>query len=611
LKTFLRAIQLTQPIGGIALAYFIYAFFYNVFGLVNFVLLKPLLDVLFNSVEPTALQKYLTPPDFSWSLAYFERTFNYYFAQIIVHYDKFTALQFVCVIIVISVLCKNLFYYLSMLTRESIKVNVIKNARGKLYHKITALQLGYFSNQRKGDLLARMTADVGEVEGASQFGLDLVLRDPLALILHFVILFSISVEMTLFTLLILPISGGLIALLSKKLRRKSIAGQQYIANVVSIVEETLGALRIIKAYNATGYVRQKFDDANQQYGRQIYSIARTRELASPFSEFAGVFVVALILLYGGSLILSDNSSLSASEFIMYLVIFSQIITPAKAISTAIGNIQRGLAASERIFEILDTPTQIQDQTNAQKLTSFEQQIAFKDVSFRYEERWILQNINFTLQKGEKVALVGETGSGKSTIADLIPRFYDVQVGEVLIDGINVKNLQNESLLDKMGIVTQEAILFNDTIYNNIAFGTPHARPEAVEQAAQIANAHDFILKTEQGYQTVVGDRGMKLSGGQKQRITIARAILKNPPILILDEATSALDTESEKLVQDALHNLMQHRTALIIAHRLSTVQDADKILVLKNGQIVEEGNHETLMQKEDGIYKRLNLLQTN
>lgn len=609
MKTLFRILSFAKPIQPAAFLFFLSSLLSTVFGLVNFTLLVPLLDVLFNNLNESQLQKMLIAPNFSWTSTYFIDLFYHYFAQMIQQYGKMGALQFVCIIIVFSVLLKNIFYYISMLLREALRANVIRNIRRNLFDKILALQLGYFSNQRKGDLISRMTSDVNELENTTVFSMDLLLRDPLALIAFFAILFSISVQMTLFTILIVPVSGGLIALISRKLRRKASQSQKSIANIVSILEEALGSLRIIKGYNADKYINNKFNQENNQYARYLQSMARTRELSSPFSEFAGVAVVVFILLYGGSLIFANNASLSASMFIAYIVIFSQILTPAKAIATSIGNIQRGLSAGERIFEILDTPIQINQKPNAIPLKSFEKQIEFRNVSFKYENKWVLKNINFTLQKGKTLALVGETGSGKSTIADLIPRFYDVQEGEVLIDGINLKDADLQSVIAQMGIVTQEAILFNDTIFNNIAFNAQNISIEQVEQAARIANAHDFILQTENGYQTVIGDRGVKLSGGQRQRITIARAILKNPPILILDEATSALDTESEKLVQDALNKLMENRTTLVIAHRLSTIQNADTILVLKDGEIVEQGTHQTLLKNESGYYRRLSMMQ--
>ncbi|GAB4399670.1 MAG: ABC transporter ATP-binding protein [Microscillaceae bacterium] len=608
MKTFFRILGLAHPVWGYAFAFFLFAFLSTLFGLANFGLLIPLLNVLFDTVDPSeALSR--PQPGSPYSLEAALAWFNQLFAQIVLDYGKMGALQFMSLVLIVSIFFKNLFYYLSMLMRDWLRLQLSRNAREHLFDKVTSLHLGYFSSQRKGDLLSRFTSDVQEVEGAIVFSLDMLLRDPFALLVYFVALFSISVPMTLFTLVLVPVAGGIIAILGRRLRRSATASQESIGRVISILEESLGALRIIAGYNATDYVRQKFRRENRQYIRHSFHIIRVRELASPFSEFAGVLVVVGILLYGGQLILSENSSLTAAEFITYIVLFSQVITPIKSISNALSQVQRGLVAAQRLFEVVDTPVQIKEKPQVLPWTSFEDQIEFRNVWFRYEEKWILKDISFAVKKGQKVALVGETGSGKSTIAQLIPRFYEADRGEILLDGRLIQDLSLRDLRQQLGIVTQEAILFNDTIHNNIAFANEQATPDQVEQAARIANAHDFILQTEQGYQTIIGDRGVKLSGGQKQRLTIARAILKNPPILLLDEATSALDTESERLVQDALHQLMQNRTSLVIAHRLSTIQDADKILVLKNGEIIEEGTHQELLQNKHGAYQRLHQLQ--
>ncbi|MDX2301657.1 MAG: ABC transporter ATP-binding protein [Microscillaceae bacterium] len=608
MKTFLRILALASPIKIYALLFFLFAFLSNLFGLINLGLLIPLLNLLFQPME--TIQESVAAPEFNFSIKYFIDFFYYLFSNFILQFGKMGALYFLSVSLVVFIFLKNLFYYLSMMMREAVKRNMLRNARQSLFNKITSLHLGYFSDKRKGDLMSRFTSDVHEIEQSVVFSLDLILRDPFTLVLYFGFLFYISLKMTLFTFLVVPITGGLIALITKRLKRTAKDSQSSIGMVISILEESLGALRIIKAYNAKRYVSHKFNQENNRFVNLVFSIARTRELASPFSEFAGVMVVVGILLYGGSLILSEDANLSAAAFLTYIAVFSQVMTPIKSMSTALSNIQRGIVAGNRIFEVIDTEALIRDHEHALDLPKFEKSIEFKNVSFRYEDRWILKNISFTIEKGQKVALVGETGSGKSTIADLIPRFYDVEKGEILIDGINIKDIKLESIIQHMGIVTQEAILFNDTIYNNIAFARENADPKEVKRAAKIAKAHEFITKTSQGYDTIIGDRGMKLSGGQRQRITIARAILKNPPILILDEATSNLDTKVEKLVQEALYYLMKHRTTLVIAHRLSTIQDADKILVLKEGRIVEEGNHQTLLQKTNGIYKKLSQMQT-
>jgi subfamily B ATP-binding cassette protein MsbA len=609
LKTFFRILSFAYPLERFIIPFFIFSVLSTFFGLLNFSLLIPLLDVLFSKEDTT--QKILKEPAFQWSIQYGIDWFYYYFGQIVVRTGKMGALQFVCVVIVSSVFLTNLFHYLAMRVRERLKNIAIRNIRRDLFARITSMHIGYFSNQRKGDLMSRMTADVTEVETMLRQSLDVLLKEPLLLIGLFTALFMISAQLTFFTLLIVPISGILIGTISRRLRKNTQKSQESVGRLANILDESITAIRVVKGFNADKYVQEKFSIENNNYVRLLNSIARTRELASPFSEVSGVFIVALILLYGGSLVFAANPTLNASQFVGYVLLFSQVLSPAKAIANGISNIQRGLTAGERIFQILDTPADITDAPQAQKLTSFEQSIEFRNVSFKYENNWVLKNVSFSIQKGQKVALVGETGSGKSTLADLVPRFYDVQEGAVLIDNIDIKTLEQKSLRSLMGIVTQEALLFNDTIYQNIAFSTENPTTEDIERAASIANAHDFILKTESGYQTNIGDRGMKLSGGQRQRLTIARAILKNPPILILDEATSALDTESEKLVQDALHKLMENRTSLVIAHRLSTIQDADKIIVLRQGEIAEVGTHESLLAIENGYYRTLSTMQAS
>lgn len=608
MKTFFRILSYGRPITRYAIPFFIFSTLSTIFGLMNFTLLIPLLDVLFGNIEETQLQAMQQAPAFTFSLDYIVNSFYYFFLQVVKNYGKMGALQFVCMAIITSVLFANLFLYLSMRMSEKLKISTIKNIRKSLFERITELPLGYFSNQRKGDLTSRVASDATELEHSISISLSLLFKEPITLVCFFIALFFISVKLTLFTLIIVPISGSVIAYLTKKMREKTKLGQQFLGSLISIVDETIGAMRIITGFNAQGYIRQKFEDENHRYAQQLNSIAKTRELASPFSEFSGVFVVAIILLYGGSLVFAKDASLTASQFVAYVILFSQILRPAKAISKGISDIQRGLSAADRIFEVIDTPSEINNAENAQAITQFNHRIEFKDVWFKYEDQWILKGVSFSIEKGQKVALVGETGSGKSTIADLIPRFYDIQKGEILIDDVPLRDIEMNSLRALMGIVTQEAILFNDTIANNIAFAEEVSQEE-IQEAAKIANAHDFILKTENQYQTNVGDRGMKLSGGQRQRMTIARAVLRNPPILILDEATSALDVESEKLVQDALYKLMKNRTSLVIAHRLSTIQDADKILVLKHGEIIEEGTHEGLLTQEDGYYKRLTSVQ--
>ena len=437
-----------------------------------------------------------------------------------------------------------------------------------------------------------------------------VIQEPLKIIAFFALLFYISVPLTLFTLILLPLSGGAIAGVAKRLRRQAEISQSTLGSMMSVIDETLGGIRVIKAFNAQGYIKGKFEEQNDNYARTSRRIDNTRDLASPFSEFAGVSVVAGLLYYGGTLILGGHSTLTGETFIGYVVLFSQVLTPAKALSGSFGNIQRGLVAGERVLRIIDTEPTVRDRPGALVLPPFEREIELRDVQFSYGDTPVLYDLNLTIKKGQMVALVGPSGGGKSTVADLLPRFYDASGGQILIDGHDVRACTIHSVRDQMGIVTQESILFNDTIFNNIRFNTEATEAEVIE-AAKIANAHEFIVASPDGYQTVIGDRGGRLSGGQRQRLSIARAILRNPPILILDEATSALDTESEKLVQEALQRLMAARTSLVIAHRLSTVQHADEIIVLQHGRIVERGTHDELLRRSNGVYQRLSSLQTN
>ena len=457
--------------------------------------------------------------------------------------------------------------------------------------------------------MSSLSNDVNEVENSVVSSVQVIFREPLMIIGYVVLLFSMSVKLTFFTLLVLPISGGVIAWISRKLRKEAEVGQGLLGEMLSIIEETISGIRIIKAFNAQQYVREKFDQQNNKYRSVLKSMWNKRELASPISEFLGISIVVLVILYGGRLVLENQSELNASEFITYIILYSQILIPAKNISTAITNIQRGIASGARIFSVLETDVNIIEDKDAVAKTALNAQIVFKDVSFQYADTKVLQQINLTVEAGKMIALVGQSGAGKSTMADLLPRFYDVTDGQILIDGIDIRKIKLHDLNQLMGIVTQESILFNDTIFNNIAFGNKSASREAVIAAAKIANADEFIVKLADGYDTNIGDRGDKLSGGQRQRLSIARAVLKNPPILILDEATSALDTESEKLVQDAIHKLMQNRTSIVIAHRLSTIQHADTIVVMQDGKIIEQGKHAELISM-NGTYKKLTDMQS-
>lgn len=473
--------------------------------------------------------------------------------------------------------------------------------------------MGYFTKEKKGDLLSRMNADVFEIEAVAGNSLEVLFKEPYLLIAYFIGLFVISAKLTFFTLLIIPVSAIGIAMVTKKLRKEASDMQSSIGKLLTIIDETLMGMRIIRSFNATGFILDRFRTENDFYRKASLQGFKKRELAPIFSEVSGVVVVACILIYGGSMILRNNgvnsTGLQASEFIAFIAIFSQVIRPAKAMVVALANIQRGEASGQRILEVLDTKIEVEDHPGAVALKSFTDSIQFKNVCFGYTGKPVLKDINFEIEKGKTIALVGPSGVGKSTIADLLPRFYDVTSGSICIDGKDIRSYTMESVRSHMSFVTQDIILFNDTIFNNIALGRPDASMEEVIRAASIANAHEFIMETEEGYQTNIGDRGIRLSGGQRQRLSIARAVFKNPSILILDEATSALDTESEKSVQDALNNLMQGRTTLVIAHRLSTIKEADEILILQDGKIVERGNHLDLIEVEESIYKRITLMQ--
>jgi len=609
MKTYLRILQFAKPYSRFVPLYSLYTILGIIFGLFNFTLIIPLLDVLFGKIGPERVAAMVAnKPHFSLNIEFFKDFFNYHFGKIILSEGRAGALLFVCVMVVISVFLANLFRYLAFRIVGALRAHVVRNMRRAVYERVTELHLGYLSNERKGDLMTRLTVDIQEVENSVVSTLTVVVREPISIIAFFVLLFSMSVKLTLFTLILLPLSGGIIAGISKRLKRKAQQGQDSLGFILTIIDETLSGMRVIKAFNAEPFIREKFHQQNNRYAQIQRSIANKRDLASPLSEFMGVTVVAGLLLYGGNLVLNKQSELGASEFITYIILFSQVLVPAKAMSSAFSNIQRGLVSGDRVLQVIDTQPAIVNKPNAKVLPRFEEAIEFRDVAFSYGDKTVLEDINFTIEKGKTVALVGPSGGGKSTLADLLPRFYDPTAGGIYIDGHDIRDYTIESVRDKMGVVTQEAILFNDTIFNNIAFNKTDASEEEVIAAARIANAHEFIMQTPEGYQTMIGDRGGKLSGGQRQRLSIARAILQNPPILILDEATSALDTESERLVQEALTNLMRNRTSIVIAHRLSTIQHADQILVLQQGRIIERGTHEALLLT-CGLYARLTQMQ--
>lgn len=587
--------------------FFLFSILGIIFGAFNIVLVIPMLQVLFsrNINDPVPVL-----PDFSLSSDYVVGVFNHYFRLIIQENGSLNALLFVCGLIVLCVFLANAFRFLERVVATKIRVDLVRNIRLDIFSNVSRLHIGFFNSERKGDLISRFTNDVQEVEAAVMNSLKAVLKEPITIIVYFVMLFIISAKLTFFTLIVLPVIGGVLAEIIKRLKRQAKQSQESLGRIVNILDETFGGMRVVKAFNARGFIIRKMEEESDYYRKVSKSMSYKNELASPVSETLGVMIVAGIIFFGGNMVLSKDSSLAPETFLGFLAIFSMIIQPAKAFSNGITALQKGTASANRIFETIDTEPLIQSPPDAITIEQFQSEIEFINVSFAYNSERVLKNINLKIPKGKMIALVGPSGGGKSTLADLVPRFYDPTEGEVKIDGHALTRYNVTSLRNQLGIVTQESILFNDTIFNNICFGSPKASEQDVIAAAKVANAHDFIMQSENGYDTIIGERGSKLSGGQRQRLSIARAVLKNPPILILDEATSALDTESEKLVQEALFNLMKNRTSIVIAHRLSTIQHADEIVVIQDGGIVERGTHAELTQK-DGVYRKLSDFQNN
>ena len=604
MKKFYRVLAYIKPYLGYAGLNVIFNLFTIAFSLFSFALLIPFLNLLFGMNELVTEK-----PVFGFSTDALLGFLNYEISSIIIAEGKVQALIYICAILISAFFFRNLARFLAMYYMANVRIGAVKGIRNDVYKKLLILPLSFYSKHKKGDIIARVTTDVQEVEFSIMNYLEMIVRDPITIIAYLAFMISMSPKLTLFVLIILPVTGFIIGQIGKSLRKQSKIGQTRFAGLLSTIEESISGLRIIKAFNAIDYSDEKFKSQNSSYAKILLWIYRRRDLSSPLSEFMSSVVIVVVLWFGGQMVLSDSPTIQAADFITYIVVFSQIIPPAKTFAQGFYSIQKGIASAERIFEILDAEEVIEEKSDALPISTFNEAIEYRDVHFKYEQEPVLKEINLKVAKGKLIALVGESGGGKSTMVDLLPRFYDVEKGGLFIDGKNIKDYKINDLRGLMGIVSQESILFNDSIFNNIAFGAEGVTEEDVIAAAKVANAHQFIMETENGYQTNIGDRGTKLSGGQRQRLNIARAVLANPPILILDEATSSLDTESEKLVQNALANVMKDRTSVVIAHRLSTIQHADEIIVLKKGEIVERGTHEELLAKA-GVYKRLQDMQS-
>ncbi len=605
METFKRILAYAKPWRRYWPGYLALSIFSVIFGIANYALLGPFLTVLF---ESDTIPQTVARPEFSFSIQYVNDLFSYFLSSIAASGGVVKALLFVSLSLIVACFFSDVCRYFSQRILVSMKTSLMKNIRRDLYSKIASLDIGYFNNRKKGDILSSISNDVNEVQNSVASSFHVMFREPLLVVGFLAMLFYMSPRLTAVSLIALPISALIVTRITRKLRRDSVETQSLMGQILSQYEEAISGSRIIKAFNARKYVEKRFERYNERHRKVSRQVSNRQELASPTSEFLGISIAALVLFYGGWLNFNGNLGMTWPQFIVYIGFYWKVLEPAKAMANSFAAVQKGIVSGERIFEILDASSDIKEDPDPLPLTSFRHSIEYRNVSFRYTDEPVLKEISFIIPKGKMVAIVGPSGAGKSTLADLLPRFWDVTGGSIELDGVDIRRYKITDLISQMGIVTQEPILFNDSIANNISFGMENVTQEQIEDAAKIANAHEFILQTEQGYQTNIGDRGTKLSGGQRQRIAIARAVLKNPPILILDEATSALDTESERLVQEALSNLMKYRTSLVIAHRLSTIRHADEIIVLQNGIIVERGDHDTLINNH-GLYSHLCELQ--
>ncbi len=604
MKIYWRLLGFAQPIAWYAVPYAIYTLLHAFFNMFNYVMLVPVLNMIFSSGE--AERVVTEKPEFSVSLQWFEDIISYSIFKVYGEdYNVVQALLLIAVILLGFSFFNNLFRYLGQRTMENMKILTLQRLRNATFDNTMNLQAGYFSNERKGDVIAKITADVQVVQFCISNTLQAVFRDPFLIIFYLLSMVAMSWELTAFSAIYLPIVAFVIGAIVKRLRKKATRGQQLYADMISTLDESVSGIKILKAYNAMDYIKDKFHRINGSYSKVTRSMAKRQQLSSPVSEFLGITALSGLLLFGGKLVM--GGTLDAAVFIAFLAIFSQITRPVRSFTDAFANINQGIAAGERVLALLDTKPTITDRPGAAQMSGFEDEIRFDDVHFSYENKSVIQGVSMQIKKGQTIALVGPSGGGKSTLSDLIPRFYDVQQGSISIDDMDIRDYTLESMRQHMGIVSQDTVLFNDTVEGNLRMGKRDATMEEIQAAAKVANAHEFIMEMEEGYQTNIGDRGMKLSGGQRQRLSIARAVLKNPDILILDEATSALDTESEKLVQKALDSLLAGRTSIVIAHRLSTIRNADMIYVIEQGRIVEQGTHDQLMALEKVYHKLVSM----